>query len=166
MGELIQIDHMRVTKNSIHFKHFQAICPITKVLVAQIYSNATSSSAAHFLDYVRDQLPFPILSIQVDGGSEFKKHFENKGQDDGIPLFELPPKRPQWNGNVERANRTFREDLYDQKNLPGESISAIRPTLKAAVHKYNTYRPHQRLNGETPWQYTQHILETHQSHML
>jgi hypothetical protein len=41
------------------------------------------------------------------GGSEFMKHFENECQKLGIELYVLPPKRPQYNGGVERANRTF-----------------------------------------------------------
>ncbi len=51
-------------------------------------------------------------SIQVDGGSEFMKDFDAACQAKGIPLYVLPPKRLQYNGGVERINRTMRDDLY------------------------------------------------------
>ena len=164
-GELLQIDHMTVTKNGISFKHFQATCPVTKITIAEIYSQATSRCAARLLAKVREELPFPLISIQVDGGSEFMKDFEKSCAQHTIPLFVLPPKRPQYNGHVERRNRTFREDFYDRKDVLADTITTLRPLLKSAVHKYNTYRPHQNLKGLTPLQYTQNFLET-QSHML
>lgn len=55
-------------------------------------------------------LPFPLRSIQVDGGSEFMADFEDACEALGIPLHVLPPRRPQWNGCVERANRSARAD--------------------------------------------------------
>ena len=40
------------------------------------------------------QAPFPIRSLQVDGGSEFRDEFEQACRDLGIPLYVLPPKNP------------------------------------------------------------------------
>jgi transposase InsO family protein len=40
------------------------------------------------------------------------KDFEDACEAKNIPLYVLPPKRPQYNGGVERMNRTMREDLY------------------------------------------------------
>lgn len=165
-GALIQIDHMSVRKNGLSFKHFQAWDPVTKTIIARITSNATSAAAAQFLKKLQDQLPFRIQSIQVDGGSEFMRDFEKACQEKKIPLFVLPPKRPQWNGGVERANRTFREDFYARADVLGSTLAEIQTELEGALHKYNTYRPHQRLKGLTPSQYTALILDAQQSHML
>jgi len=41
-GQMVQIDHMTVTKNQLHFKHFQAWDPCTKTVIANVYSGATS----------------------------------------------------------------------------------------------------------------------------
>lgn len=159
VGELIQIDHMSVSKDGINIKHFQAWDPESKLIVADIYSNASSSSAAKFLDKVLKEMPFTTKSIQVDGGSEFMKLFEEKCKEYDIPLYVLPPKRPQWNGGVERGNRTFREDFYaSDKFIPG-SISEIRQQLSCAQWKYNSYRPHQRLGGLTPYEYVNNLKE-------
>ncbi len=157
-GELVQIDHMTVTKNNVCMKEFRAWDPITKVIVADVVSNATSNAAAKFLQKVIKDMPFDIKSVQVDGGSEFMKHFEQECQTLDIPLFVLPPSRPQWNGGVERGNRTFREEFYARKDINADSIGAFRYELQKAVLKYNSYRPHFSLNGLTPFEYNNKIL--------
>jgi putative transposase len=158
-GELIQIDHMSVHKDGLNMKHFQAWDPKSKVIVADVYTNANSSSAAKFLEKVLKEMPFTTKSIQVDGGSEFMKEFEQRCKERSIPLFVLPPKRPQWNGGVERGNRTFREDFYaSDRFIPG-SIGEVRRQLGIAQLKYNSYRPHQRLGGLTPFEYVSNLKE-------
>lgn len=153
MGERVQIDHMTVTKNGICFKHFQAWDRLSKFIDAQVYSDAKSSSAKRFLlDFIR-RAPYTILSIQVDGGSEFMAEFEEACAELGIPLIVLPPSKPTYNGGVERGNRTFREEFYNRTNLLADSIGGMRYELRKAVTKYNTYRPHRVLKGLTPMEY-------------
>ena len=153
MGERVQIGHMTVSKNGICFKHFQAWDRVSKYIDAQVYSNAKSSSAKRFLlDFVKNE-PYKILSIQVDGGSEFMAEFEEACAELGIPLIVLPPKKPSYNGGVERGNRTFREEFYTKSNLLADSLGAMRAELKKATLKYNTYRPHRALKKLTPMQY-------------
>lgn len=158
-GQLIQVDHMTVTQNNVHMKHFQAWDPVTKTIVAEVYSNAKSATARQFLHKLIRELPFPIQSIQVDGGSEFMKDFEEACGALGIPLFVLPPRRPQWNGGVERGNRIFREEFYANPNLLANNIFEMSLALQKAVHKYNTYRPHFSLKGMTPYDYYTSILK-------
>jgi putative transposase len=165
-GEMIQVDHMSVNKHTSHFKHFQAWDPITRYTHAEIYTNATSANAASFLERLQQALPFPVRSIQVDGGSEFMKDFEAACQAKGIPLYVLPPKRPQYNGGVERMNRTMRDDLYARKDLLANSIADFREAVKQATHTYNYYRPHQKLDNLTPAQYLAKLQAANQSQML
>lgn len=152
-GNMVQIDHMTVSKNGLTMKHFQAWDPVSKYVYANVYSNAKSATAKKFLLDLIENTPFSILSIQVDGGSEFMKDFELTCQNYNIPLFVLPPNRPQYNGGVERANRTFREEFYNKKNLLADSITAFRADLTLALSKYNTFRPHSSLRGATPLHY-------------
>jgi hypothetical protein len=79
--------------------------------VAEAYSTATSAQGAKFLEKVIEDLPFSVKSIQVDGGSEFMKDFEKKCEELKIPLFVLPPKKPNGmgglSGEIEPSERTF-----------------------------------------------------------
>jgi len=159
MGELIQVDHMSVSKDGMNVKHFQAWDPRSKTIITEVYSGATSRAAAKFLEKVAKQMPFKIRSIQVDGGSEFMKHFEVKCKQQGIPIYVLPPKRPQWNGGVERGNRTFREDFYEDENFIPGGIYQVRIQLQKAQDKYNSYRPHHNLGGLTPFEHVNKFLE-------
>ena len=158
-GQLVQVDHMTVTQNNVHMKHFQAWDPVTKTIVAEVYPNAKSATARQFLHKLIRAVPFPIKSIQVDGGSEFMRDFEEACGELSIPLFVLPPRRPQWNGRVETCNRTFREECYATPNLLATNIMQPIRELQKAVHKYNTYRPHFSLKGMTPYDYYTSILK-------
>lgn len=158
LGERVQIDHMSVTKNGITFKHFQAWERKSKYLDAKVYSHAKTSSAKRFLEDFIKQAPFPILSIQVDGGSEFMAEFEDACAELRIPLIVLPPRKPEYNGGVERGNRTFREEFYNRADLLEDSVRGMQAALNKAVVKYNNYRPHKNLNGLTPIRYIQNNL--------
>lgn len=159
LGERVQIDHMTSTKNGVTVKHFQAWERKSKYIFAEVYSNAKSSSAKRFLIEFIKNAPFRILSIQVDGGSEFMAEFEEACQSLGIHLIVLPPAKPQYNGGVERGNRIFREEFYALSTLLADSVREIAAELKKALQKYNTYRPHKNLKGLTPMQYIQNNLE-------
>ena len=48
----------------------------------------------------------------MEGGSEFMAEFEQSYEENGIRLFVLPPRSPNWNGYVERVHRIFVEEFY------------------------------------------------------
>lgn len=158
MGERMQLDHMTVSKNGKTFKEFHAWDRPSKFVYSNVYSKANSSSAKRFLLELLEKAPFKILSIQVDGGSEFMKDFEDACESLGIPLIVLPPKKPTYNGGVERSNRIFREEVYAKIDFYADTITEIRVELAKEVEKYNTYRPHQGLNGLTPMEYIENTL--------
>lgn len=167
MGEGVQIDHMTVMKNGIRFKHFQAWERKSKTLVAQIYSRARSSDAKKFLQHLLKTAPYKVLSIQVDGGSEFMGDFEEACAELKIPLEVLPPATPKYNGGVERANKTLREEFYANPNLLADSLGEMRFELQKAIRKYNEYRPHAALHGLTHSEYISSYSEsTSLSHLI
>ena len=153
VGERVQFDHMTATKNSVTCKHFQAWERCSKHIHAQVYSNATAGSAKRFFQELVEIKPYKILSIQVDGGSEFMADFETACERMNIPLIVLPPARPKYNGGVERGNRTFREEFYACRDLIADSIADMRFELRKAVEKYNTFRPHHAVKSKTPTEY-------------
>ena len=148
-GEIVQIDTVFVqTAPERHIKHFDAYCPVAKWTVAKAFRRATASAAAQFLDKVQAEMPFPVRGIQIDGGSEFEKACADRG----ITLYELPPKRPQLNGAVERCNAAWRYEFYAVYDIP-ETIDQIEPLIDSFAHLYNHHRPHGALAGLTPAQY-------------
>jgi predicted transcriptional regulator len=166
-GEMVQIDHMSVSKNNTYLKDFQAWDPISKYVDAQVFTNATSHSAKKFLHQLIRNAPFKIYSVQVDGGSEFMAEFEQACADLDIALFVLPPKKPEYNGGVERSNRIFREEFYARSDLLADTVGAFRVALKVAVAKYNSYSPHQSIDFLTPLEYIKNYNDlAHLSNML
>ncbi len=165
-GELIQINHMKVyLLSGVRVAHFQATCPVTKITYTKMYYRATSRCAKDFLHYIQRLFPFAILSIQVDGGSEFRQHFEKECEILKIPLFVLPPRSPELNGNVERRNGTFRYEFYSTySGIP--TVIEAQKELEKYTQFYNTFRPHQSLNQMTSMAYWQSTFqEVSKSHM-
>jgi len=165
-GGLVQIDTVFVqTGPERHVKHFDAYCPVARWTVAKAFRRATSSAAARFLDKVQADMPFPVKAIQIDGGSEFRGDFEKACAAKGIALYELPPKRPQLNGAVERCNAAWRYEFYAVYDIP-ETIEEIQPLIDSFAHLYNHHRPHGALAGMTPAQYLKSRTgQAQQSHM-
>lgn len=165
-GELIQVDHMTVDIPGFgSAKHFHAVCPVTKYAVYQVYREANSRNAADFLEHMKQMFPFPIRSIQVDGGAEFMGEFEKAAATSNIPLWVLPPRSPEYNGNVERGNGTAKYEFYHQYN-ESPNLHMIRKNLQKFALFYNTVRPHQGVGLLTPCQFYEVIRIEAQSHML
>lgn len=165
-GELIQVDHMTNSVPGIgQVKTFNAICPVSKCAVYHAYKEANSRNAADFLKLMQAEFPFPIISIQVDGGSEFMAEFEEACFKAKIPLFVLPPRKPEWNGSVERGNSTVKYEFYAQYNAQ-PSMHHLQKALKKFAHFYNFVRPHQGIGLLTPRQFCEVIsYEDSKSHM-
>ena len=151
LGERVQIDHMTVTKNGITAKHFQAWERTSRHVSANVYTRATSRSTKRFLLELVEQAPYPIQSIQVDGGSEFMADFEQACESLEIPLIVLPPSKPQYNGGVERTNRTLREEFYDKASLLADSMGALRNELRKAIKPHTLRVVESEAKTRSPW---------------
>ena len=152
-GQYIQIDHM-VPKGigGKFYRHFAATCPVTKMSFEEAYCQATSTVSADFLEKMLQKFPFPVESIQVDGGSEFMGDFEATCAAKKIPLFVLPPRSPELNGCVERSHLTVKMEFYAFYTGKND-LGSIRLALRKYNEFYNTQRPHQALRYSTPWEY-------------
>lgn len=166
-GEGIQIDSMSLGEGGRTFKQFTATCPISKWTIVDIYPRATSKIAAQFLQKCIREMPFPIRGIQVDGGSEFMKYFEEECANQKIPLYVLPPRSPKLNGNVERVNGLCRREFYEVYDLP-DALSDMRLAIAQFQNAFNYRRPHFSLKGLTPAQALYDSLNTgdHLSYVL
>lgn len=149
-GDIIQLDTLDLRPlPGVIFKHFTAHDVVSKWNVMSVNRRASAATAAHFLDILKDRMPFPIKAIQVDGGSEFESVFEQECQQRGIRLFVLPPRSPKLNGGVERAHRTHTEEFYEVTESSFD-LAEVREELLEWEKVYNTVRPHQALGYLTP----------------
>jgi putative transposase len=149
-GELVQIDTLFVNiQPNRAIKHFTAYDPVAKWTVGHVATAASASAAKNLLDKLIASAPFKVKGIQVDGGSEFMSVFEDHCRDKGLELVVLPPKRPDINGCVERAQSSWRYEFYASYDLP-HRIDKLKPLVDAFAHRYNHHRPHQALGDLTP----------------
>jgi len=152
-GDLVQLDTLDIRPlPGVVFKHFTARDIISRWDALEVYSRATATTAACFLDKLERCMPFPIRAVQVDGGSEFEAVFEEECQRRNIKLFVLPPRSPKLNGCVERAHRTHTEEFYEVTDSSFELLE-LRVELSQWERIYNTVRPHQALGYLTPLQF-------------
>lgn len=152
-GDVVQVDSMDLHPfPKIHLKHFTARDMVSRWDVVEVYTKATAFTAKQFLLTVIARMPFPIKAIQVDGGSEFMKEFEQACLELGLKLFVLPPHSPRLNGRVERAHRTHQDEFYAVYDL-----DYYPPTLNLLLREweriYNTVRPHRALDNMSPAEY-------------
>ena len=152
-GELVQVDTLSLNvRPDKPIKHFTAYDPVARFTAAKAFSTATASCAANFLDKLVGAFPFKVAGIQVDGGSDFMAEFEQACKDKGLALFVLPPKRPDLNGAVERAQGAWRYEFYACYDLP-HRLDRLNQHIDAFAHLYNHHRPHGALAGRTPAEY-------------
>ncbi|MCA1709180.1 MAG: integrase core domain-containing protein [Actinobacteria bacterium] len=152
-GDLVEVDTVDLRPlPGVVLKHFTARDIVSRWDVLGLYTRATASIAAQFLDAIIERTPNPVKAIQVDGGSEYKAEFELACKERGIPLYVLPPRSPKLNGCVERGNRTHREEFYEVYDLDW-TVAGLRPQLLRWEAIYNTVRPHKSLGYLTPQEY-------------
>ena len=137
-GELVQIDTLFVNvAPDKAVKHFTAYDPVAKWTVALVAGRATARCAAALLDKLIAEVPFRIEGIQVDGGSEFRAEFEDACRERNLCLFVLPPKRPQLNGHVERAQGSWQIRVLRRRRppvppqTPPAPYRRLRPSLQS-----------------------------------
>jgi len=152
-GELVQIDTLFVNiRPDKPIKHFTAYDPVAKWTIGRVAGSASAAAAKALLDKLIAEAPFPVRGIQVDGGSEFMAEFEAECRARKLELCVLPPKRPDLNGCVERAQSSWRYEFYGCYDLP-HRIHQLQPFVDAFAHRFNHYRPHDALGGKTPAEY-------------
>jgi putative transposase len=160
-GDLIEIDtlHVRICPNEIRFQ-FGAVDIVSRFKAVRLYRRQTSTAGADFLHYLRKKFPFQIRAIQIDGGSEFKDQFEVACQAAKLPLYVNPPRCPELNGHIERANRTSREEFYEVQDLE-LTVEGLNRQLDRYAYEFNYIRPHQALAYLTPHEYLQQWKQAH-----
>ena len=136
-------------------KHYQftAIDDCTRLRVLRLYDRLGQKSAIQFVDYVLEKLPFRVVRIQTDNGSEFQSAFHWHVLDRGIEHVYIKARTPRLNGKVERSHRIDAEEFY--RMLGGvvvDDSKLFSTKLQEWENFYNFDRPHGGLGGQTPYE--------------
>lgn len=152
-GDLVQVDtvHIYLRAGEIRYQ-FSSRDAVSRWDCCKAYRHASSFAAAAFLEYMEKKFPFRIRAIQIDGGSEFKKHFEDACLKRKLRLFIIPPRSPKLQGYVERSNRTHREEFYEVEDIE-LTMEGHNRQLEEWNRVYNYVRPHQSLKYLTPHEF-------------
>lgn len=125
-------------------------------MVCRVFSRASTGNARRFLEAILADMPFPVQPVQVDGGSEFMAGFEAECEARELPLFALPPRRSQWNGQVERCNDSLR--LEFRALWTGDlTVSAVSRPLVEQQRWHNARRPHAALDYRPPLEHLEQL---------
>jgi len=121
---------------------------------ADCYFGNKATQSAAFLERIIDNAPFPITSVRVDNGSEFKGKFITACKQLGIRIIRNPVKHPTSNGKVERLHRTIEEECFWRVGASPDNLDYASYWLSRYLAWYNTKRRHggYGMEGRTPQQ--------------
>lgn len=125
-------------------------------VIASVVQRATGRAicAAFVRALQRFGVPEEVLT---DNGKQFTDRFGHGGEvlfdricrENGIAHRLTQPASPTTTGKVERFDQTLRRELLDDCGA-FESIGAAQAALDAWVQEYNSVRPHQALDMQSP----------------
>ncbi len=112
-GELVQIDHMSLHRDGKHVKEFKAVSPLGKQLVARAYARATALWCQTLPGSRASRSAAP--AAVHPGRRRQRVHGRLRTGPPGPehPPLRAAPRRPQFNGCVERANDTTRVEFWN-----------------------------------------------------
>jgi transposase InsO family protein len=141
----------RATKVGYAFVH-TAIDSHTRLAYSEVLPDEKAVTAIGFaqraLAWFAD-LRISVEVVQTDNGSCYKAFaFTAAIEAIGARHRQLPPRRPQWNGKVERFNRTLLDEWAYVRVYRSEH--ARTAALDRWLHLYNHHRAHTSLQGHPP----------------
>ena len=146
-GERVQFDTCEIDKG---LYQYTAIDDCTRMKVIKLYPQKTAENSLDFLEYVIEELPFPIQRVQTDRGMEFFAYeFQQRLMDYAIKFRPIRPRSPHLNGKVERSQKTDWDEFYSTVDF---SDPDLNEKLRQWQDYYNHERPHGSLNNRTPWE--------------
>ncbi len=142
----------RATQVGYAFVH-TAIDSHTRLAFSEVLPDEKGHTAAGFWQRAHRwfaELGVTIETVQTDNGACYKSFaFADAVTNSGAIHRRLPPRRPAWNGKVERFNRTLVEEWAYVRVYRSEA--ARTAALARWLHLYNHHRHHTAIGG-TPIQ--------------
>lgn len=125
-----------------------------RVSFAHAYASHSSATTRDFLKQLLHHVPFEIVEIQTDNGSEFAKHFHEACVALNITHYHTYPRCPKMNAHIERFNRTISEEfVVYHRALLRDDVAVFNTQLGEWLRWYNEERPHESLGFLSPLEY-------------
>jgi transposase InsO family protein len=144
----------------------------TRIKYSEIHRHATSAQVAAVLERAIGRLP-PFFLVVTDNAMVFtmaytahperKTTFEQTITRLNLRHWRIPKASPWRNGFIERSNRTDNDECFHQQTFGCSEERRYRHRLWE-MH-YNTQRPHQGIDGQTPLQVLQRDYPMHAAWM-
>lgn len=158
-GEMIHADTKRLPllegekPTEKHEYLFVAIDDYSRELYAAILPDKTQYSSKTFLEQVLIECPYTIETMYTDNGLEYKGKAENHAfmklcTENQIEQRFTKVKHPYTNGKAERVIKTIMEMWHQKTKF--NSRAHRKTELIRFVNWYNTVKPHQGIDDQTP----------------
>ena len=132
---------------------FTAMEDLTKIAFARVYKTNTSGYAEDFLKRLIYLIEGKINIMHQDNGSEFQGDFERACQTLGILQIYSRPYTPKDNPALEHFNGTVQHEWLKFSTVGLDNMEEANRDLTKWLVKYNSYRPHEALDYQTPLAY-------------
>jgi len=156
---LWHVDTVLLTLASGGYRYLiTAIDEVSKLAYARVYTSHASKYTKDFLirlEYLTDR---SIINIHHDNGSEFARDFTQACLELNLPQWYSRVRTPKDNAVLERFNRTIQEDFVDSWDVDPADVDDFNRRLTEWLVEYNSIRPHQTLEYQTPLEY----IDSHQ----
>ena len=134
------------------FRTFNVIDDFNReALWIEVDTSLPAARVVRVLENLAEWRGYP-QSIRMDNGPELiSGKLERWADNHGVILNHIQPGKPAQNAYIERFNRTYRAEILDLYVF--ESLSQVRAITGEWIDEYNIDRPHQSLDGLSPYEF-------------
>ena len=155
----LDICHVRTEQGKLYL--FVAIDRRSKFVFAELFESSTRKDACAFLRRLIKAVPYKMHTILTDNGAQFthqanskqrsKLKFDKICEAHGIDHRLTKPYHPWTNGQVERMNRSLKEQTVHRYFY--RSHEELREHLQMFLQAYNFAKRLKTLKGRSPYEY-------------
>jgi len=142
-GDLVQIDTIHIVLPR-RFYVYTLLDVYSRWAHAAVSERITTHDTLRFMRDVKGCIPFGIIMLQSDHGSEFSTYFTEHSK---LNHRHSRVRRPNDNAHLELFNRTVQEECLDMVKADAYHYQAA---LNEYLPYYNNERKHLSLNFKTP----------------
>lgn len=153
----LQMDTKHVTPElsglPVTVYEYAAIDIKSRYKLAVILPDISSNSARMALEYFLKWFPFRVIYVQTDNGLEFQSEFDQFCANHKIDHYFIHKNSPNENAVIERSFKTDQEEFYFWLEKAPNHMGELNEWLQTFIQDYNTDRPHQSLDYQTPFEF-------------